>query len=373
MSSQPFLPFALPDIGDDEIAEVVDTLRSGWVTTGPKTRRFEEDFAAWLGDPSLHALAVNSATAGLHLALEALGIGPGDEVITTPMTFAATVEAICLTGAKPVFADIHDRTYTIDPNHLEDALTARTKAIIPVHLFGQTADMDPILEIAGKRGIRVLEDAAQAHGADYHGRRSGSLGDAGCFSFYPSKNLGAFGDGGAVATQDEQVDRKIRMLRDHGQSEKNRHSLVGWNSRLDSIQAAVLSVKIRHLARDNQIRREIARAYDRAFADLVDVITPHARAGGNHVYHVYAIRVRNRQPLLDRFQAKGIGYGLHYPVPVHLQAAYRVLGHKPGDFPVAERCAGEFVSLPLYPEMTPEQFSFVADSVRETFGACIGA
>ncbi len=350
------------------IGEVID---SGVFAGGPIVEKFERDFAANCG--TRFAVGVGSGTEALWLAMIAMGIGPGDEVITTPMTFAATVEAICLTGAKPVFVDIHDRTYTLDPAGLEDALTARTKAILPVHLFGQTADMDPILGIAGKRGIRVIEDAAQSHGAEYHGRRSGSLGDAGCFSFYPSKNLGAFGDGGAVVTDDEKIAQKIRVLRDHGQSEKNRHAIVGWNSRLDAIQAAVLSVKIRHLARENQTRREIARAYDQAFADMVDVLTPHARAGGNHVYHIYAIRVRNREALLRNFDAKGIGYSVHYPVPVHLQPAYRILGHSAGDFPVAERCANEFVSLPLFPEMTAEQFSFVADTVRETFSVCISA
>jgi dTDP-4-amino-4,6-dideoxygalactose transaminase len=350
------------------IGEVVD---SGALAGGPFVEKFERDFAACCA--TRFAVGVGSGTEALWLTMVAMGIGPGDEVITTPMTFAATVEAICLTGAKPVFVDIHDRTYTLDPAGLEDALTGRTKAILPVHLFGQTADMDPILQIAAKRGIRVIEDAAQAHGAEYHGRRCGSLGDAACFSFYPSKNLGAFGDGGAVVTSDEKIAQKVRMLRDHGQSEKNRHAIVGWNSRLDAIQAAVLSVKIRHLARDNQTRREIARAYDRAFADLVDVLTPHSRAGASHVHHIYAIRVRNREALLRTFDARGIGHSVHYPVPVHLQPAYRILGHSAGDFPVAERCAKEFVSLPLYPEMTGEQFTFVADTVRETFGACISA
>ena len=239
------------------IGEVIDT---GAFAGGAFVERFEAEFAAYCGVD--HAVGVGSGTEALWLAMVAMGIGPGDEVITVPMSFAATVEAICLVGAKPVFVDIDEQNYTMDPAALVDAITSRTKAIIPVHLFGQVADMSPILEIAERRGIRVIEDAAQAHGAEYKGRKAGSLGDAGCFSFYPSKNLGAFGEGGAVLTKDSAVAGKLKMLRNHGQSARNRHTLVGWNSRLDGIQAAVLSVKLPHLDRENHMRSERAAYYD---------------------------------------------------------------------------------------------------------------
>ncbi len=348
------------------VGAVID---SGVFAGGPLVERFERDFAAYCGARS--AVGVGSGTEALWLTLVAMGIGPGDEVITVPMSFVATVEAICLAGAKPVFVDIDERTYTMDPQALEAAVTPRTKAVIPVHLFGQAADMSPILEIARRRGLRVIEDAAQAHGAEYQGRRTGSLGDAGCFSFYPSKNLGAFGEGGAVVTDHEDLAAKLRMLRDHGQTGKNRHSLIGWNSRLDAIQAAVLGVKLRHLDRENSLRREHAQRYDRGLAGLPEVLTPIAAAGGRHVYHIYALRVRDRQELLRQFAQKEIGFGMHYPVPIHLQPAYRILGHQRGDFPVAEQCADEFVSLPMYPEITPAQIAFVTDSVRQTAGVCV--
>ena len=348
------------------VGAVID---SGVFAGGPAVERFERDFAAYCGTRS--AVGVGSGTEALWLTMVAMGIGPGDEVITVPMSFVATVEAICLAGAKPVFVDIDERTYTMDPQALEAAVTPRTKAVIPVHLFGQAADMSPILEIARRRGLRVIEDAAQAHGAEYQGRRTGSLGDAGCFSFYPSKNLGAFGEGGAVVTDHEDLAAKLRMLRDHGQTGKNRHSLIGWNSRLDAIQAAVLGVKLRHLDRENSLRREHAQRYDHWLAGLPEVLTPLAAAGGRHVYHIYALRVRHRQELLREFAQKEIGFGMHYPVPIHLQPAYRILGHRHGDFPVAEQCAEEFVSLPMYPEITPAQIAFVTDSVRQTSGVFV--
>ncbi len=350
------------------ISEVMD---SGCFAAGPFVERFERDFAKYCGTGC--CVGVGSGTEALWLTMVAMGIGPGDEVITVPMTFAATVEAICLAGAKPVFVDIDERTYTMNPALLERAITPRTKAIIPVHLFGQAAAMAPILEIARARGIRVIEDAAQAHGAEYHGRKTGSLGDAGCFSFYPSKNLGAFGEGGAVVTNDDELAIKLRMLRDHGQSGRNRHTYVGWNSRLDAIQAAVLGVKLRHLDHENQIRREIAIRYSRGLLGLPDVLPPRVAEGSSHVYHIYALRVSGRAPLLDALQARQIGFSIHYPTPVHLQPAFRGLGHQPGDFPVAELCAGEFVSLPMYPELSPAQVVEVTQAVRATFGVCINA
>lgn len=350
------------------IGAVID---SGAFSGGTVVEGFEEEFAAYCGTG--HAVGVGSGTEALWLTLLAMGIGPGDEVITVPMTFVATVEAICLAGAKPVFVDIDDRTYTMKPDALARALTRKTKAIIPVHLFGQLADMDPILEFARTHGLRVIEDAAQAHGAEYKGRRAGSIGDAGCFSFYPGKNLGALGEGGAVITENENLAGKIRVLRNHGQSRKNFHSVVGWNSRMDGIQAAVLRVKLPHLDRENKMRGVHALSYERALADLPGVLLPAGANGRSHVYHIYALRVHDRRDLIRALEAKEIGYGVHYPVPVHLQPAYRNLGYRRGDFPVAEQCADEFVSLPMYPEMTSAQISFVADAVTESAGACVTA
>ena len=348
------------------MGEVID---HGSFSGGPFVERFEHDFATFCGTG--HAVGVGSGTEALWLTLVAMGIGPGDEVITVPNTFVATVEAICLAGARPVFVDVDERTSTMDPVALAGAVTPRTKAVMPVHLFGHVAEMDPILNIASRHGLRVIEDAAQAHGAEYKGRRAGALGDAGCFSFYPSKNLGAFGEAGAVVTHSEDLARKIRMLRDHGQAAKNRHTMVGWNSRLDAIQAAVLTVKLRHLENENRTRRQLASHYNRELAGLPGVITPVEAAGGRHVYHVYPIRVRDRWNLLESLDARGIGFNIHYPVPIHLQPAYRTLGYKPGDFPVAERQAEEFVSLPMYPELTPAQVSCVASVVREATAPCM--
>jgi dTDP-4-amino-4,6-dideoxygalactose transaminase len=347
------------------IAEVID---SGSFSGGRVVEHFENDFAAYLG--ARHAVGVGSGTEALWLALLGLGIGPGDEVITVPMTFAATVEAICLTGAKPVFVDIDKRTYTMNPAALRSVLTRKTKAIVPVHLFGQPADMDPILEFARAHGLRVIEDAAQAHGSEYKGMKAGSIGDAGCFSFYPGKNLGAFGEGGAVVTDDEDLARRIRVLGNHGQSRKNRHSEIGWNCRMDGIQAAVLEIKLQHLDRENQLRRNHARAYDDGLSRFPDLVAPFAAADRQHVFHIYAVRAANRRHLLSVLEAEGIGFGIHYPVPVHLQGAYRKLGYSRGDFPVAEQCADEFVSLPIYPEMTSEQIAHITRAVGEAVSPC---
>lgn len=348
------------------IGEVID---QGTFAGGPFVERFEQEFATFCG--VCHAVGVGSGTEALWLSLAAMGIGPGDEVITVPNTFVATVEAICLTGARPVFVDIDEQTYTMDPVALAASITPRTRAVIPVHLFGHVAEMDPILNIASRHGLRVIEDSAQAHGAEYKGRRAGSIGDAGCFSFYPSKNLGAFGEGGAVVTQSDELSQKIRMLRDHGQASKNRHTMVGWNSRLDAIQAAVLSVKLRHLDHENRTRRQLAFHYNRELEGMPDVVTPIEAAGGRHVYHVYSIRVRDRWTLLEALDARDVGFNIHYPVPIHLQPAYRTLGYKPGDFPVAEQCAGELVSLPIFPELTPAQISEVTTVVREAAAPCM--
>lgn len=352
----------------DAIGEVID---SGDFSGGAPVAAFESDFAAYCG--SAHAIAVGNGTEALWLTLLAMGIGPGDEVITVPMTFIATVEAILMAGATPVFVDIDEQTYTMAPAALESALSASTKAIIPVHLFGQTAEMDSILAFARKHGLRVIEDAAQAHGAEYKNRKAGTIGDAGCFSFYPAKNLGAFGEGGAIVTGDAGLAEKLRILRNHGQSRKNHHPVMGWNSRMDSIQAAVLRIKLRHLDAENEARRHHARCYDAGLADLSGVVIPQCAPGRKHVHHLYVIRVNMRERMLAALAAKGIHCGVHYPVPAHLQPACAGLGFSSGDFPVSERCAAEFLSLPMFPELTMQQIGCVVQSLKETIPACSAA
>ena len=349
---------------DRAISEVID---SGAFAGGPFVEKFEADFAGY--NNSLFAVGLGSGTEALWLTLLACGIGEGDEVITVPTTFMATAEAITFCGARPVFVDINDSTYTMDPAELEGAVTSRTKAIIPVHLFGQPADMDPILEFARQHDLFVIEDAAQAHGAEYKGRKAGTLGDAGCFSFYPGKNLGAFGEAGAVVTDDMELQEKIRILRDHGQVRKYHHTMIGWNCRMDGIQGAVLRVKLQHLDAGNSRRRTHAVRYNRALQELEEIVTPVEAAFARHVYHVYAVRVQERDEVLAVLAQKGIQCGVHYPVPIHLQRAYRGLGYEAGDFPNAERTAQEFISLPMFPELTEEQINTVSSTLREAIVA----
>jgi len=341
------------------IREVMD---SNAFAGGPFVAKFEQDFATYCGVAD--AIGVGNGTDALWLSMLALGIGAGDEVITVPMTFMATAEAISYSGAKPVFVDIDERTYTLDPDLLERAISPRTKAIIPVHLFGQAADMDAILEIARRRGLPVIEDACQAHGAEYRGRKAGSIGTAGCFSFYPGKNLGALGEAGAVVTNNEELRNKIQMLRDHGQAKKYHHALIGWNARMDGIQGAALRVKLKHLDRANQARRANARFYDQHLAEVEEVILPTEAEYARHVYHLYVVRVQDRERVLQAMANRGIACGIHYPIPVHLQEAYRFLGHRKGSFPVAERCAEEFLSLPMYPELTTTQLGAVVHELK---------
>ena len=349
---------------DRAIREVIE---SNAFAGGPFVERFEEEFAAFCD--SAYAVGVGNGTDALWLSLLALGIGEGDEVITVPNTFIATAEAITYCKARPVFVDVDQDTFTMNPAELEKALTDRTKAIIPVHLFGQPADMDPILEFARAHGLFVIEDAAQAHGAEYKGRKAGTLGDAGCFSFYPGKNLGAFGEAGAVVTNDAELKEKIKVLRDHGQAQKYYHSLMGWNCRMDGIQAAVLSIKLRHLEEANLLRRKHALEYNRTFAGIEEVTTPCEASYARHVYHVYAIRVQERDEVRRRLQEKEIGCAVHYPIPIHLQEACQNLGYAVGAFPVSEKLTQEFLSLPMYPELTGEQIEYVADCVSEIVGA----
>ena len=334
---------------------------------GPFVARFEEEFASFCACRS--AVGVGSGTEALWLSLLALGIGEGDEVITVPNTFIATAEAITFSGARPVFVDIDEKTFNMDPELLERTITSRTRAIIPVHLFGQAADMDPIMEIARAHGLAVIEDACQAHGAQYRGRPAGSIGDAGCFSFYPGKNLGAYGEAGAVVTNRSDLAETIRHLRDHGQAEKYYHGTIGWNARMDGLQAAVLSVKLRYLPDWSEARRNNALIYDDLLNGMPGIITPVRAEYGKHVFHIYAIRVNHRNQIISELLKRGIHCGVHYPVPVHLQKAYSFLGLGEGSFPVAEKCARELISLPMFPELTEDKIKYVCDKIRQVIDA----
>ena len=345
---------------DTAIQQVIDkTAYAG----GPFVQQFEEAFAEYC--QTKHAVGVSSGTSALWIALLALGVGPGDEVITTPNTFIATAEAISFTGAKPVFVEISEQTYNMNPAAIEAAITPKTKAIIPVHLFGQMADMSPIMTIAKKHNLFVIEDASQAHGAYYNGRRAGSIADVSCFSFYPGKNLGAFGEAGGIVTNNSELAARMRMIRDHGQSKKYHHRIVGWNGRMDGIQGAVLSVKLKYIDKWNELRRQHAHQYDNLLMSQDNVITPFVASYGIPVYHIYAIRVANRDAVLAAMVKKGVRCGIHYPVPLHLQEAYENLGYKKGSFPISERCSEEYLSLPMFPELTPSQLLHVATTLKE--------
>jgi dTDP-4-amino-4,6-dideoxygalactose transaminase len=343
---------------DEAVLRVLD---SAQFVLGPEVAAFERDFAAYSG--ASEAIAVNSGTSALHLALLAAGVGPGDEVITVPFTFIASVAAITYAGATPVLVDVEPEYLTMDPAAIEAAITPRTKALMPVHLYGQSADMDPIMAIARTHGLMVIEDAAQAHGAEYDGRRCGSIGDLGTFSFYPGKNLGAYGEGGAIVTSNPAFAKTARMLRDWGAEKKYEHRLKGFNYRMEGIQGAILGVKLRHLEAWTEARRSRAARYDARLRDA-GVALPNVRPGARHVYHLYTIRTPERGAYADALRAQDIHTGIHYPVPVHRQPAYADLGYGPGRFPQSERAAAEVLSLPLFPEMTDAQVDAVADAVR---------
>jgi dTDP-4-amino-4,6-dideoxygalactose transaminase len=366
----------------EELAPVLDhIMENGAFIGGPEVASFEAEFAAFCG--AAHCVGLNSGTDALRFALIAAGVGPGDEVITVPHTFIATTEAISQTGAVPVFVDIDPQTCTLDPARLQEFIdrhcrvdpstnqlinksSNRTvRAIVPVHLYGQTADMDPILALARKFRLAIVEDACQAHGALYKGRAAGSMGTAGCFSFYPGKNLGAFGDAGAVVTADEALAGRIRMLRDHGQSRKYYHDIEGYNGRLDAIQAAVLRLKLKRLAAWNRARRENAALYTQLLSDVPGVSVVRESPNAQSVYHLYVILTDDRDGLQQYLTEKGVGTGLHYPLPLHLQQAYASMGHRRGDFPVTERTAARLLSLPMYAELTREQIEFVVDCIKE--------
>lgn len=323
-------------------------------------RGFEAEFAAYTG--AKHCVGVANGTDALFMAMKALGFGPGDEVITAANTFIATAEGISWTGATPVFVDCDPVTYTLDPAQLEAAITPRTRAIVPVHLYGQPADMDPIMAIADKHDLLVIEDCAQSHGATYKGKKAGSFGKAACYSFYPGKNLGAYGDAGAVTTDDEALATDIRKLGDHGSNVKYRHDFVGVNSRLDGIQGAVLSVKLKHLDAWTDQRIAAAAAYHKALKDVC--VVPVTRAATRHVFHLYVIQVNNRDELMKALGEAGVGCGIHYPVPLPVTPAYADLGYEAAQFPVSCGIADKIVSLPMHGDLTAEQIQLVADVVR---------
>ncbi len=348
---------------DLAIREVLD---SGIFVGGPVVEKFEQEFAAYCN--VRHSVAVNSGTDALRFALLALGVGRGDEVITAANTFIATTEAISQTGAEPVLVDVSPRCYTIDPAQVQSKISRRTRAIIPVHLYGQVADMDELSALTGKHGIHLLEDACQAHGAEYRGRRAGSLGVAGCFSFYPGKNLGAYGEGGAVTTNDPAIAERVRMLRDHGQSQKYVHVFEGYNGRLDTLQCAILRVKLRHLDDWNRKRRERAELYGKLLGDGLPVTVPAELPGRKHVYHLYVIRLRNRDRVRAELANHGIQTGLHYPVPLSRQNAYAKHAFATQTFPVTDECADTILSLPMYAELDLSDITYVGDTVRSILG-----
>jgi dTDP-4-amino-4,6-dideoxygalactose transaminase len=343
-------------------AAVTRVMESGRFVLGPEVAAFEAEFAEHCH--TRHAIGTSSGTSALHMALLAAGVGPGDEVVTVPFTFVATVAAILYTGARPVLVDVEPGTLNMDPDRIEAAVTSRTRAIVPVHLYGQMADMDPILRIGEARGLTVVEDAAQAHGAEHLGRRAGSMGAVGCFSFYPGKNLGAAGEGGAVTTDDDELAARVRLLRDWGAEGKYHHVMRGYNARLEELQAAILRVKLAELESWTEARRAHAARYRELLAGA-GVDLPEEAPGRRHVYHVFAIRHPERDRLAGELAARGVATGIHYPVPVHLQPGYADLGYGPGDFPVAERAAREVLSLPMYPELRPDQVEAVAELVAE--------
>lgn len=347
----------------EELLRVMQEVSDGGTyVLGPKVAEFENAFAAYVG--ASHCVAVNSGTSALHLALIAAGVGSGDEVITVPMTFIATSWAISYVGAKPVFVDVDAETYTMDVAQVERRITRRTKAILPVHLYGQPADLEPLLDISRRHGIPLIEDAAQAHGAEYCGQRAGSFGLAGCFSFYPGKNLGALGEGGAVVTDDEQVAARLRGLRDHGQARRYHHDELGFNYRMDALQGAVLGVKLRHLEVWNEARDFLAERYQTLLRGL-PLQLPAVGPGRRHAWHLFVVLHPERDRLRRELEAHGVQTGLHYPIPLHLQKAYRDLGYAEGAFPMAERIGRECLTLPLFPGMTVRQHDVVVDALSE--------
>lgn len=349
----------------EEISQALHEVAiSATYVLGPRVQEFERAFAAHVG--ARHCIGVNSGTSALHLALIAAGVGPGDEVITVPMTFIATTWAISYVGATPVMVDVDPVTYTMDADQVEQKISTRTRAILPVHLYGQPAALGPLLEIGHRHGIPVIEDAAQAHGACYRGHGAGTLGQSGCFSFYPGKNLGAYGEAGAIVTQDDRIAARLRSLRDHAQSQRYHHDEIGFNYRMDAFQGAILGIKLRYLEAWTEARRRLAASYREQLAGL-PLQLPVEAVDLRHVWHLFVVLHPERDRIRDALEARGISTGLHYPVPVHRQKAFAHLGYREGDFPVSERIARDCLTLPLFPEMTESQQGRVVDALREVF------
>ena len=357
------VPIAKPIIGEEEIENVVEVLKSGMIAQGPKVMEFEEKFANWIG--AKYGIATNSGTSALHVALLACGIGEGDEVITTPFTFIASGNAIVYTGATPVFADIDLDTYTIDPDKIEDLITDKTKAILPVQLYGQAADMDKIREIAEKHDLKIIEDAAQAHGAEYNGEKVGTLGDMACFSFYPTKNM-TTSEGGMITTDDEELAKKAQMFRAHGASERYHHDEIGYNFRMTDIAAAIGLAQLNVIDEFNNKRISNANYLNEQLKDVEGIVTPKSPDNYKHVYHQYTILVEkgNRDDWVEFLTNKGIGTGIHYPIPLYNQPIYKKLGIE-GDCPLAEKAADNVISLPVHPSLTKEDLDLVVDAVKE--------
>jgi len=361
----PFLDLKIQyqEIEQEVLPMVTEAMENASFIGGPQVLGFEEDFAGFCD--SKFCIGVGSGSDALRFALMAVGVGTGDEVITVPNTFIATTEAISQVGAIPIFVDISTDTYNIDVSQIEGKITEKTKAIISVHLYGQPADMDPILEVAKRHNLAVIEDACQAHGALYENKKAGSMGVAGCFSFYPGKNLGAFGEAGAIVTQDDEIADKIRLIRDHGQEKKYFHQIEGYNGRLDAIQAGVLRIKLKRLGAWNRSRRKNAAYYNELLSEIPGVTIPVEAEFAVSVYHLYVILIDDRDSLQQFLGDKGIATGLHYPMPLHLQKAYAYLGFKERAFPVTENVASRLLSLPMYPQLSKEQIQYVADAIKE--------
>ena len=353
------------DLIKDEIDEAIqNVLNNTSFIMGEELKKFEVEFARFCDVK--YAIGVANGSDALILALRACGIGEGDEVIAVPHTFISTAEAISNVGGKIVFVDIDLKTYTIDVSKIEEKINKKTKAIIPVHLYGQPVDMDPIMELAKKYSLKVIEDAAQAHGAEYKGKKVGSIGDVGCFSFYPGKNLGAYGDAGMVVTNSEEIAEKIKLLRNHGRiTKKYEHEIEGYSSRLDNLQAAILRVKLKYLNKWNDMRRSNAKKYSELLSNIDSIITPYEADYAKHVYHLYVIRTeKRRDKLREELKSKGIATGIHYPIPLHLQPAYRYLGFKEGDFPVTEKASQEILSLPMFAELSDKQIDEIVEFIK---------
>jgi dTDP-4-amino-4,6-dideoxygalactose transaminase len=348
-------------IADEVLMAAIRVMERADFILGEEVARFEDEFARYC--EARYAVGTDNGISALELTLRACGVGPGDEVIVPAHTFIATASAVSFIGARPVLVDIDPRNFGLDPSRVEAAVTPRTRALMPVHLYGQPVDVDPLLEIARRRGLFLVEDACQAHGARYKGRRVGALGRAGCFSFYPAKNLGAYGDGGAVVTDDQELADRVRMLRNYGQREKYQHAFLAYNRRLDTLQAAILRVKLRSLDRWNEARRRIAAIYDEGLRGSI-VSPPKVALEVEHVYHLYVVRTPDRDGLQKHLTARGVTTGLHYPIPIHLQEAYRDLGHRFGEYPEAEQAAAEGLSLPMYPEMSQAESEYVVEAIR---------